>query len=43
MKQCEPNTPLNGDLNYEMMKYAYAGYKFRSNNYINYNITQINQ
>ena len=34
MKQYEPNTPLNDDSNYEMQKYAYAGYKFRSNNYI---------
>ena len=34
MKQNEPNTPLNDDLNYEMQNYAYAGYKFRSNNYI---------
>ena len=35
MKQYEPNTPLNNDSNYEMQKYAYAGYKLRSNNYNN--------
>ena len=43
MKQYEPNTPLNDDSNYEMQKYAYAGYKFRSNNYIIMKLTQIQQ
>ena len=43
MKQLEPNTPLNEDLNYEMMKQAYAGYKIRSINYINMKLTQIKQ
>ena len=43
MKQVEPNTPLNDDLNYEMQKHAYAGYKLRSNNYIIMKLTQIQQ
>ena len=43
MKQIKPNTPLNVTLNYQMQTQTNSGYKLRSNNYNNMQITQINQ
>ena len=43
MKQIIPNTPLNDDLNYEMITHTDSGYKSWSNNYINLQLTQIKQ
>ena len=43
MKQIIPNTPLNDMLNYQMQTQTDSGYKLRSNNYNNMQITQIQQ
>ena len=43
MKQCQPNTPLNDDLDYAMQIENDSDHKFRSNNHNNLQTTQIKQ